>query len=219
MEAKQIMPKGKQTITLTLQILLIGLFIFAGHLPGVYAQDKAFNQLTIGISAPQSISENQFTNSWDPSGGAQLFLQTPFYAGYLEGGLRYLRFNHSEEQPTYSDFHSTFIYLGWGYPFELTPKLSIGPKIRFGNNQMLYDEAMIYSEPGSSFAYDFDDNESEFTYELVLHTRYKLSEKWKAHAEIALNRTMTYHPLQLTFITVGFSYSFATPSWFKDFLK
>lgn len=211
------MPKGNQIITL--QILLISLFIFTGHLPGAYAQDKAFDQLTIGISAPQSISENRLTNSWDPSPGAQLFLQTPFYAGYLEGGLRYLRFNHSEEQPSYSDFHSTFIYFGWGYPFELTSKLSAGPKIRFGNHQMLYDEAMIYTKPGSSFVYDFDDNESEFTYELVLHTRYKFTEKWKAHAELALNRTITYHPLQLTFITFGFSYSFATPSWFKDFLK
>jgi len=216
MEAKQIMPMGKQTISLTLQILLIGLFIFTGHLPQSYAQEKAFDQLTIGISVPQAISENQFTNSWDPSPGAQLFLQTPFYAGHLEGGIRYLRFNHSEEQPTYSDFHSAFIYLGWGYSFDLTSKLSAGPTIRFGNNQMLYDDPKIYTD---SFAYAFDDNESEFTYELLLHTQFDFSQKWKAHAELALNRTMTYHPLRLTFITVGFSYSLVTPSWFKDFLK
>lgn len=211
------MPQDKQIFLLP---LLLGSFFFLiACTPRAFSQDTAFEQLTVKLSTPHTVSESRLTKHWDPAPGIQLNLQTPFYAGYLEGGVRYIRFNNADNRPSYSDFHSAFVYLGWGYLFELTSKLGVGPQLRFGNNLMLYDEPKVYTSSNTSFAYDFDDTESEFAYELLLHTQYEFSRSWKAHAELAFNRTMTYHPLRLTFITVGFSHSFDTPSWFKSIFK
>lgn len=197
--------------------IITGLFFCALTNIGV-AQQTDFDQLLIGINASESVSNNQFTDRWDPSTGIELSLQTPFLSGRLEGGIRYIRFSNSDDFPSYSDFHSTYIHLGWGYLFELDTHIKLGPVLRIGNHHMYYDNPMVYSRP-NGFEYQFDNNESEFAYEFQLRSEFPITNRWKIQANLAYNRTLTNYPLQQTFISVGFYYSFKTSSWFKDILK
>lgn len=193
------------------------LFIISA--PDAYSQNNAFQKLSAGVYLGQSLGGNELSHRWQAKPGIQLSFQTPFYAGTLGGGIRHSRFSSTPDFPTYSDFHSTFIYLGWGYTFDLFKRLSAGPALRFGNTLFQYDEAKLYPSPGGEWAYNFDTSESEFSYELLLRSEYKFVRQWKVHAEISYNRTLTYHPIQLSFVTVGFSYSFDTPAWFQKVFK
>jgi hypothetical protein len=182
------------------------------------AQQADFDQLLIGVSASESISKNPLTKRWDPSTGIKFSVQTPFLSGRLEGGIRYMRFDNSNNYPTYSDFHSTYIHLGWGYLLKLSSAFKLGPVLRIGNHHLYYDEAMTYQRP-NGFEYRFDDNESEFAYEISLISEYNITKNWRLQADLAYNRTLTYHPLQQTLVSIGLAYSFDTSSWLKDFLK
>ncbi len=199
--------------------LFLFYLLFNTGVTDVYSQKNAFQELSVGVYLGQSLGGNELSNRWEAKPGIQLNFQTPFYAGTLDGGIRHSRFNSSENFPTYSDFQSTFIYLGWAYTFDLFKRLSAGPALRFGNTLFQYDEAKLYPSPGGEWAYNFDTSESEFSYEILFRSEYKIVRQWKAHAEISYNRTLTYHPMQLSFVTVGFSYSFDTPAWFQKVFK
>jgi len=201
-----------------LLICIVACVIFGTSANSGMAQQTDFDQLLIGISASESISNNPFTRRWNPSTGIEFSLQTPFLYGRLEGGIRYLKFNNSNDYPSYSDFHSTYIHLGWGYLLKLSSAFQLGPLLRIGNHHMYYDEAMTYQRQ-NGFEYRFDDNESEFAYEISLKSEYSITKHWKLQADLAYNRTLINYPLQQTFVSVGISYSFKTSSWFKDFLK
>lgn len=188
-------------------------------IPHANSQNSAFQELSVGINLGQEIGGNELLKSWETEPGIHFNIQTPFFTGTIDGGIRHSRFNSSPDFPTYSDFQSTYLYLGWGYSFDLSERFSTGPVLRFGNTFYKFDEAKLYPSPNSDWAYNFDTRESEFSYEVLLRSEYQILQRWKAHAEISYNRTLTYHPVQLTFLTVGFSYSFDTPSWFQNVLK
>lgn len=203
-----------------LQYFIQGFLILLLAMPADgFSQNEAFQRLAVGGYLGHSFSENTLTESWDPSPSLQFNLQTPFYAGLLEGGIRYTRFDNSPDYPSYSDFHFTFVYIGWGYLFDIGNKFSAGPLLRFGNTFFHFDEAKIYTPPNSSSGYNFDTNESEFTYELLLHNEFRITPNWNIHAELVYNRTLTFHPIKLASISVGLTYSFDSPSWFQKVFK
>lgn len=184
-----------------------------------FSQNNTFQSLQVGFNTAYSLSNNSFTRSWNPSPSAQLNIQIPFYLGLIEGGLRYTRFNNSAEQPLYSDFHSAFIYLGWGKLFALVQKLNTGPVLRFGNTFFRYDEPKTYTNQNTSFVYSFDTEESEFTYEVLIRTEYQFSKRWTMHSELTMNRIKTFEPVQLTLVTFGFSLSLDSPAWLQKVMK
>lgn len=193
--------------------------LFNVSVPDAYSQNNAFQELSVGISLGQSLGGNELSDKWDSKPSFHFSVQTPFYAGTLGGGFRHSRLSSTPDFPTYSDFQSTFIYLEWGYSFEFFEKFSAGPTLRFGNTLFQYDEAKLYPSPGGGWTYNFDTGESEFSYEILFRGEYKIVRHWKAHAELSYNRTLTYHPIQFSFVTVGFSYSFDTPTWFQKVFK
>ena len=201
-----------------LLIALITLFVVL-YAPKASAQTEAFETISAGAFLGQTIAGNELLDRWESKPGLQFSLMAPFYAGKLETGIRYTQFTNSPEFPGYSDFQSTFIYLGWGYDFALSDKLKVGPLLRFGTAFYKYDEAKLYSRPGADWAYNFDTNESEFAYELLFRGAYRLSENFSAYAELTYNRTLTYHPIRLNYVTAGIIYTFDTPPWLKKVLK
>ncbi|MGK7371037.1 MAG: hypothetical protein ACNS64_12555, partial [Candidatus Halalkalibacterium sp. M3_1C_030] len=154
---------------------IILVLIFLINVPEALGQPKAFESISVGIFTGHSIASDDLLNSWNPEPSLQLSLRTPFYAGDLEAGVRYTRFNNTSDFPDYSDFDSFFFYMGWGYDFVITDRFSIGPGLRFGTTFFQYDEAKIYTRPNVGWEYDFDTNESEFAYELLFRSTFRIS--------------------------------------------
>ncbi len=200
-------------------VLLFFSLIFFASASRVSAQTEAFETISVGAFMSYPVAGGNLLDRWDPNPALHIGLRTPFYAGDLETGLRYTQFVNAPEYPGYSDFKTTFIYLGWGYDFAVSERFRLSPLLRFGTSFFLYDEAKGYPSPGAGWTYDFDTNESEFTYELLLRGEYRLSESFSAHAELTYNRTLTYHPIQLNYVTAGITYTFNTPQWLTKVLR
>ena len=199
-------------------IALLNLIVLV-NAPKVSAQHQAFETISAGAFLGYAATGNELLDRWDSKPSLQLSLQTPFYAGHLETGVRSTQFTNSPGFPGYSDFQSTFVYLGWGYDFALTDKLRVGPLLRFGNTFFSYDEAKLYTRPDVNWIYNFDTNESEFAYELLFRSVYRLSDNFSAYAEFTNNRTLTYHPVRLNYLSAGIIYTFSSPGWLKKVLK
>lgn len=202
-------------------ILPTVLIVLGMGIPQAVSQqtNKAFDRITVGAGLGYSSPDKNLSERWNTGPGYQVNLGTPFYAGNLEGGLRYTRFKHTSEFPAYSDFHNTFIYLGLSYSFKIFDRVKAGPAIRFGNTFFHFDEAKTYPNDSNTFVYEFDSNESEFAYELNLHTEYLVTGNWKAQAAIVYNRTMTYRPIGNVFFTLGLAYTFDSPAFFQKVLQ
>lgn len=194
-------------------------FLLLANVSIANAQSKAFESISVGAYVGYPVAGGELLNSWNSEPSLQLSFGTPFYAGELETGVRYTRFSNSEAFPDYSNFDSFFIYMGWGYHFTITDKLSAGPALRFGTTFFKYDEAKIYTRPNVGWEYDFDTTESEFAYELLFRSVFRISGRIRAHAELTYNRTLTFHPVRLSYISAGFTYRFNSPDWFKKVLR
>lgn len=199
-------------------IPLAALFIWM-QATGVSAQKKAFETISAGALAGYTVGGNELLDVWDSKPSLQLNFRTPFYAGALETGLRYTPFTHSPELSDYSDFQTTFIYLGWGYDFAFNENFRFGPLLRFGTKFFHYDKAKQYPSPTGAWSYAFDTNESEFAYELILRGEYRLSDNFSAYADLSYNRTLTYHPIRLNYLSAGIMYTFDTPNWLIKVLR
>lgn len=185
-----------------------------------YTQDKRYEHVTLDANSTVSVLQNTFTKNWESSPGLHLGARVNYHAGNLEAGLRYTDYSTSNPRYGEADFSSYFIYIGWEYPFTLYRELTLAPGLRFGNNFMNFDSPKVYPPTGSWGEYPFDSHESEFAYELFIRLEYIVGNSpWRIHSGFAYNRTLTYHPMPVGFVSFGIGRSFATPSWLKNFLQ
>ena len=185
-----------------------------------YGQKGAYDRLSVDISGATSTFENSFTNNWEASPSLHLGLRAPYHLGNLEAGVRYTNYNSGN--PDYQDasFTSFFVYVGWEYALDLSDRLSIAPGLRFGNSFLTFQNPATYPAEGPFGEYVFDPHESEFAYEFFTRLQYQLGNSpWSLHSSFSYNRTLTFHPMPVGLFSVGISRSFATPPWFKDFLR
>lgn len=195
------------------KILFICYLIFLAE-GGAQAQSNHLKHIYLDLDAGLSVAENSFTRSWDQPFTFNLESRIDFYNGQLGGGIRYARFNASQQLGEAAGFQSFFAYLGWEYILNISEHWGLQPGLRFGNNFMLFDEAQTFTAP---WTYTLDDEESEFSYELFLRTNVNIPRtSWSIYATFSYNRTLTYHPLSTGLISIGVSRSFNTPSWVKE---
>ncbi|MDX1586043.1 MAG: hypothetical protein R3222_04845 [Balneolaceae bacterium] len=190
-----------------------------GQAQVVSAQNEAFDSISAGAFIGSTVSGGELLDSWESKPSLQISLQTPFYTGILETGMRYSQFTHKPSFQDYSDFQTMFIYLGWGYVFSLNEHFHVGPQLRFGTKFFFYEEEKRYPSPGGTWYYAFDTNESEFAYDLNLRGVYDLNESFSIYADFSYNRTLTYHPIHLNYISAGIVYTFGSPDWLRRVLK
>ncbi len=202
----------RKTGTFLLLLLLTGLPLRAP------AQSQAFQTLRLQAEGALQLADNSFTQNWRAAPVAGILFATPFYAGELQAGLRYTRFR-SRAQKRFSDFHSFYVRIGWGYPLSLSDRLLLRPVISLGNSYMRFDRAASYTRPGADWSHTFDRNESEIAWEGTVSLEFRLDPTWSLHASFAYNRTLTFHPLRQIMLTAGISHSLESPRWLRNFLK
>ena len=201
---------------MTVKKALILLFLFGVISPVMMAQ-SVFSTFDVGLSGDVIINNNSLLDNWSPTGGAVLEARSPYYAGEMEAGVRYVYF--SEDQFDNSGFRSIFLFIGWSYPVSIVDRLTLSPGFRLGNHFMWQDNSKEYfAEPGGD-PFVFHRNESEFAYEVQLRAAYKLTNRTNLQLSTSYNRTAIQIPLSLVYAEVGLSRTFNTPDWLQKLVK
>jgi hypothetical protein len=167
--------------------------------------DDAFETLRLDLSLVANVNRNTFHDYWSPSPGAELAVETPFHFGTVEAGLHYGTFDGME--PAQPDFDSFFLFLGWGYDWSMTPRLSWYNGLRLGSMLLKFDT------PRGGL------DEQEFGIGLGSRLRYGIAGGWSIDLSARYRVVFTHERLRLFFVAGGISRSFKTPRCLKEFLE
>jgi hypothetical protein len=188
-------------------VALLPLFLMPAVPESGNAQTRspaAFDTLEAGVHYAVNINENEYHDFWDQGQGAEAWALTPFYAGDLKVGVRYLL--NTARTETTPDYHSTYIYLGWSYPFRVTRWITIHPGATLGGNVMNFDVG---------------DNkfETEASTELFARLGVRVYGRWNINVTGSWMTMLTYRRIEMAFVTIGVSGSFGMPGWLRGFLE
>lgn len=193
------------------RIIIIILALLAANTPKLHSQD-AFSEVRFTLTGNKLMSGNTLLRSWEPTEGFGFELSTPYYAGNLEAGYRYLRFNEIDFEN--SGFHSHYLFFGWNYSYAASDEVALAYGIRFGKQFMLHDEDMIYGGE-----YKFSREESEFSYELQMRLEYEIARNVEIYIGTAYNRTIFNIPFAAFYGTAGLTFKFSSPRWFRRVME
>lgn len=172
---------------------------------------EAFSEVKIGLTGHNFFKSTTIGNFWEPSKGVGFEVSTPYYFGSFETGARYVRYNELRFED--SGFHSTFVFVGWNYPFWVADDLYLAPGFRVGTNFLTQDQDKFYDE------LRFQSNESEFSIEFTGRLNKKITDHLHLHVGVSYNRTLLEIPFTVWYGNAGISYSFDSPGWLKTLLQ
>jgi hypothetical protein len=194
-------------IELTKRSLLPALAASAlGLAQPVAAQEPggAFADISVGLGIAANVNRTTLHEYWDAGPGLELTFDTPFYLGSAELGAQYERFA-AKEQPQ-PDFQSLFAFLGWGYDWAATTRLSWYNGLRAGSFVQLYDIS-------SSEKF-----EQELGLSLVSRLRISLGVGWNLDISARYREIFTHERIGLFYVAGGISRTFKSPRWLREFL-
>ncbi len=186
------------------------LILMAGLLaawPSV-AQDalerRAFSTMAFGVGGAAQVIQSHFNEAWSAPGGVDVFISTPFYAGYTRLGVQYVPY--SAETAVVPDFSTYFAYAGWENGLPVWRDVHFLGGLRIGVYQM-----------------DFGDVEGEQQYELEAAARATAGlrydwARWAVYVQASYGTVFLSTPVYQGLISFGFSHSFPTPAWLQDVL-
>jgi hypothetical protein len=166
-----------------------------------------FDTLEAGLDYTGLTGENDLHTWWEPGAGLELWAQTPFYAGDLKLGARFLQ--NRGKQETSPDYNSLFIYLGWSYPLPVTDWVTVFPGAALGGNIMSFD-----TEESAGIRY-----ETEVAAELFARLGIRTYGSWRINVAAGWQTMFTYHPVDSWYVSAGLSRAFGMPGWLRGFLE
>jgi hypothetical protein len=175
----------------------------SGPRPAVAA---AFDSLTAGLAYASAYGRPEHSDYWRPGAGAEAFLGTPFYRGKIHIGARYL---HNPGESADLDYHSVFVYVGWAARVHLPLSLSLEPGASLGGTVMAFETAPEAGNPV----------ETEAAAELFVRLGIPIYGRWELAATGGWNTILTYHRIDLAFLTVGVSRPLPMPGSLRGFLE
>jgi len=198
-----LLKEGKVYFIFFLLFLLIGL-------SNLSAQDRSFDEISIGLNFSNNFNKETLYDYWDPGNSYEAYLRTPIQFGNVQAGLSYIPFkSRNTEQP---DFKGTFIYLQWNKEIFSASDFEFNAGIKFGLFRMVFDKTELY--------YGEDEiQEHEIFAGLAASVNYKIMQNVGLSLSANYNSILTHKKINLFFVGAGFYYTFDTPLWLKDFLK
>lgn len=187
-------------------LFFAGLVLSGALLPLRAQPPPPFSSLEAGLQGVINTNRNDFHTFWQPGTGMRTYLGTPFYFGEVQAGVQLLP--HTGRQDGSSDFHSSFIYLGWGYRLSLPGQLALISGFAIGSELMTFERAEGYQK-----------HESELAAGLDLRLSYLVRDHWAINLSSRYQVIFTARPIRLVFLSAGASYLFATPEWLRIFLE
>jgi hypothetical protein len=178
--------------------------------PGGYVSARgtaAYDSLEAGVRYAFNADKNEFHEFWNPAHGPDLFLATPYHAGRLWLGVRYVFV--SAVTPAHPDFQNTYIYAGWSYQLFSAGWLGLEPGALLGMDSFHFED-----EQNAGL-----ENETEIAGEFFLRTSCALPAGWRLNVTASEHVVFTSRRIDLFYVTAGFSRSFSTPRWLRGFLE
>jgi len=198
-----LLKEGKGYFIFFLLFLLI-------DLSNLSAQDRSFDEISIGLNFSNNFNKETLYDYWDPGNSYEAYLRTPIQFGNVQAGLSYMPFkSKNTEQP---DFNGTFIYLQWDKDIFTVNDFEVNAGIKFGIFRMVFDKTELY--------YGEDEiQEHEIFTGLAASVNYKIMQNVGLSFSANYNSILTHKKINLFFVGAGFYYTFDSPLWLKDFLK
>ncbi|UCG52768.1 MAG: hypothetical protein JSW58_04235 [Candidatus Latescibacterota bacterium] len=168
----------------------------------------AFETFSFGAHFVTSVGRTSFNDYWDPTSGGRLQIDLPFYLGVLQTGVHV--FGNDNERSDVPEFHATFLFLGWGYEWELPYRIGWFTGVQAGGLNMSFDDDASQKELRT---------ESELGFGLHTAVRYPTRSRWSALISADFRRIHTYRRIDYGFVGVGISRRFMMPRWLREFLE
>jgi len=168
---------------------------------------EPFATLSLRAGPTANVSDGRLHDFWQRSHGALVAAETPFYAGRVEAGAAWQRFEaRSDSLPR---FDALFVYLGWRGQWEPARwlRLSAGP--RLGSYLMRFPDSEVS---------DFK-RESELMIALNARLGVRLTGRWRAFVAGSYQKLFTAQRIRMGYLTFGFSRTFETPGWLRSVLE
>ena len=176
----------------------------------LFAEDvkESFESITLGLEGITNLNHNTFNQYWDPAYGGKISIETPFYYGTIHSGVELYPFNGKNE--SYPDFFSAYFFLGWSKDIQVVSGIHWYGGLRVGSYRMSFDDDEINETQVV---------ESELGFGLDSWLKLDISSAWAIHCRFCYLVVYTKKHLEFTMFSAGFSYTFDSPQWFKEFLK
>lgn len=168
----------------------------------------AFSSLTVRVAGILPVSRTVLDQAWTPPKGAELMLESPFYAGRVGVGAQLMP--RSVRASTYPDLIENYVFLDWTAAIRLSGKVRALAGFRLGILQMWFDGPDIP---------DFLRREHEIRRDLLVGLDWRLSPRWSVQFKALRGRTYFYEQVDQTFITLGVGRTFRLPGWLQEGLR
>jgi len=173
----------------------------------MYAQTEIapFSELNAGINLEIKKNKNISDNYWSPKKGADVYVETPFYFGYISAGFTYLPF--SSKDTSRPDYTARLLYLGWGNKLLLPLNTAFYFGIKLGNYSMSFndDTVNVNLQTESEFA-------AGITTALCFEPIHRVNINFRADFFNVFTRIR----MRQILLGAGISYNFNSPDWFKE---
>ena len=205
-----LMNSFKKLFHFIFHITILGLFLFSNDSLIAKDNNRAFDSLKIGLKFLKNTNHNIFHDIWKPNTGVEGFIETPFYFGTIQAGIQFMSF--TSELETIPNFQSFLYYIQWGKMIETPFKINWTNSVRFGSYAMRIDETHFPNSLGII-------TENELAVGLDSQLDYSYLNNWSLNLSTTYLVVYTHKRIKLLFVSLGFTRSFRTPTWLKEFLK
>lgn len=199
---------GRASIRRQLRIkIIICLLMMVYQSLQAQSRIEPFTTMSLSLSYTINVNHNQFHDYWRPGQGVNLAIQTPFHWGVVQAGLQYVPHRSHTITPS---FDSYYLFLGWGFPFQLLRRIHWLNALQAGNYYMVFDDSQINVTQR---------HESELGMALYSVLSWRIYKQFHSYGAVRYLKVFTYKHLELTYLSFGVAYVLKTPGWLIRVLK
>lgn len=170
--------------------------------------DCSLDSLRVALRYINNFNRNIHHDYWRPEAGIEAGLATHFHPGILEIGGTWVKY--TARQNPLPDYHSLYLFVGWGLERKVVTKLKGMFSLRVGDHLMIFEDDYIRPEGRV---------ESELAVEFAGGVSINLSRQTALEISGRYRRVYTYHRLELAYIGLGISHTIASPEWLKRIMR
>ena len=189
-------------------IALAAVALLLGRPEPLHAQSpEPFSGVDVSVAGAVSVSRDRLDDFWSVGEGGIVRVATPFYLGTVAVSLQRTPF--VPRQPDLPRFHATTAAVDWGIGG------GFGNRLHGSLGAQLGSVSFDLRQPGTGRAW----RESELFVGARADVVARLAGGLGLTAAAIHQRIHTHVPIDLTFATVGLSYSLDAPGWLREFLR
>ncbi len=178
--------------------------------PDHASSPPAWSLSSVSLNTTANVNDTRFHRYWQPQPGIAVRWAMPFYFGEIEAEAGFHTFSARDEaQP---GFHMASLSVGWGLRHHFKERISAMAAFHFGTDTMRFGS-------GSGSGSPFSGLETEFSITPAAELRYHIHPDWFLTMRAGHKRVFTYHRMDLTYLSVGAGFRFATPGRLRNILS